>query len=126
MKPSVLFRTLLSAIFLTAQFMMVPAASAAFVSTDSAIADSTRAEQQAHILAVVGRDQVRNMLAANGVSSAQVEQRLNRMSNAEIAQLSKKFDDVPAGEGALELVIVVFLVLILLELLGVIDIFPRI
>ena len=47
------------------------------------------------------------------------------MTPDELARLSRGLDELPAGAGALEVIGVVFLVLLLLELVGVIDIFKK-
>lgn len=126
MKISRMVAGLMSLCFLTVQLFVVPAAQAAMVSTHELIQSDQRAAQEARIVETLQRSQVRDMLAENGLTLAQVEQRLQRLSNAEIAQLAERADQLPAGEGPLELVLVIFLVLILLDILGVTDVFPRI
>jgi hypothetical protein len=96
------------------------------VSTDSVLLQQQRAEQEAVILRTLQQDKAREVLAGQGVSLAQVEERLQRLSHTEIQQLAERADSLPAGEGLLEVVVVVFLVLILLDLLGTTDIFPNI
>jgi len=120
------FISLLVTCFLSVQLLLVPAAHAAMVSTDSVLLDSQRAHQQAVILRALQQDKARDVLAGQGISLVQVEERLQRLSHAEIQQLAERADSLPAGEGALEVVVVVFLVLILLDLLGTTDIFPNI
>lgn len=118
--------TLVAACFLSVQLLLVPAAQAAMVSTQSVLQIEQRSAQEARIVSALQRTEASNLLAKNGLSVDQVESRLQRLSNLEISQLADRADKIPAGEGALELVLVVFLVLILLDLLGVTDIFPRI
>lgn len=96
------------------------------VSTQSVLQVEQRSAQEARIVSVLQRAEASSMLAKNGLNVEQVESRLQRLSNAEVAQLAERADQIPAGEGALELVLVIFLVLILLDILGVTDIFPRI
>lgn len=120
------FISLLTTCFLSVQLLLVPAAHAAMVSTDSVLLDTQRADQEAVILRALQQDKARDVLAGQGISLAQVEERLQRLSHAEIQQLAERADSLPAGEGALEVVLVVFLVLILLDLLGTTDIFPNI
>lgn len=120
------FASLLATCFLSVQLLLVPAAHAAMVSTDSVLLDQQRASQEAAILRALQQDKAREILAGQGISLDQVEQRLQRLSHAEIQQLAERADSLPAGEGLLEVVVVVFLVLILLDLLGTTDIFPNI
>lgn len=117
---------LLTVCLVNAQLVFVPAAQAAMVSTDTLITETERAGQEAAILNALAQDRAREVLARQGVSLAQVEQRLQRLSHAEIRQLADRANSLEAGEGALEVVLVVFLILILLDLLGTTDIFPNI
>ena len=118
--------TLVACCFLSVQMILAPAAQAAMVTTDSVLHAQTRNEQQARILAALQRSEARKMLQQNGVSMAEVETRLNRLSNEQVAQLADRADHIPAGQSLLELVLVVFLVLILLDVLGVTDVFPNV
>jgi len=61
-----------------------------------------------------------------GVDPRQAELRVAALSDQELAQLDTRLDSLPAGEGALALVGAVFLVLMILEFTGVIDIFKKI
>lgn len=117
---------LLTVCLVNAQLVFAPAAQAAMVSTDTLITETERAGQEAAILNALAQDRAREVLARQGISLAQVEQRLQRLSHAEIRQLADRTNNLEAGEGALEVVLVVFLVLILLDLLGTTDIFPNI
>jgi hypothetical protein len=84
---------------------------------------SVRASQQAAIRSALARDDVRAQMLAMGVSPAEVEQRLDALTDAELAQLSAEMDRLPAGAGVLEVIGVVFVVLLILELLHVTNIF---
>ena len=44
----------------------------------------------------------------------------------EISQLQNHLNDLPAGGGAIEVIGIVFIVILILELVGVIDIFKKI
>ena len=47
------------------------------------------------------------------------------LSDSELVQLSENIDQAPAGAGVVEVVGIVFIVLIILELVGVTDIFKK-
>jgi hypothetical protein len=68
---------------------------------------------------------VQDQLVAMGVSPAAVEARLAAMTPEERAQLNARIDEMPAGGDVLVLIGAVFLVLLILELVGVIDIFKK-
>jgi hypothetical protein len=75
---------------------------------------------------MITRTDIRDALITHGVSPDEVMERVNHMSDAELAALHNKLDQIPVGQGALETVLLVFIILILLDLTGVTDIFPRI
>jgi hypothetical protein len=70
------------------------------------------------------RDEVRQQLLARGVDAAQVQARLDALSESELQQLAAQVDQLPAGGDALGLAVFVFLVLLLTDILGYTDIFP--
>ena len=71
------------------------------------------------------QDQVGEALQALGVSPATVMNRLAALSDAELLELSESIEKAPAGAGALEVIGIVFLVLMILEIVGVTDIFKK-
>ena len=60
-----------------------------------------------------------------GVDPAAIEGRLAALSEAGVATLAGQIDEAPAGGDALAVIGIVFVVLIILELVGVIDIFKK-
>ncbi len=62
-----------------------------------------------------------------GVSSADVDARINNLTESELLQIQDRIAQLPAGgSGVLEAVLVVILIFILLDVLGVTDVFPRV
>ncbi len=63
-----------------------------------------------------------------GVEPSEVQARLAALSPAELAPLSERIDQMPAGQGAVGAVVgvilILFLVLLLTDLLGLTDVFP--
>ena len=101
-------------------------ARAELVGTLQAVEATTRAQDLATVNAALARDEVRAQFAALGVDPAQVDARVAALTDAELRQLSTQMADLPAGADALAVLGVVFLVLLILELVGVIDIFKKI
>ncbi len=64
-------------------------------------------------------------MAALGVDQAAIEARVARLTDAELRTLAERMDQMPAGGDALAVIGIVFVVLIILELVGVIDIFKK-
>ncbi len=104
--------------------MQAPAA-AGVVGTTEAIAAGRSEGARATVDAALARDDVRARLAELGVDAAAVEGRLAALSDSEIQTLADRIDEAPAGGDALAVIGAVFLVLLILELTGVIDIFKK-
>jgi hypothetical protein len=105
----------------------VPAPSqAAIIGTDAVMAAEARADHVARINRVLQRSEVRERMQALGVAPAAIDARVAALTDAELATFADRLDQAPAGGDALEVVGLVFLVLLILELVGVIDIFKTI
>lgn len=99
-------------------------AHAAMIGTDMLVAGTELEIQRDALRERLLRDDVMQELQALGVAPALVSERVNSMTAAEVRQIQGQLDSLPAGSG-LGTVAVVLLILILLEVAGVIDIFPR-
>lgn len=104
--------------------MQAPAM-AGVVGTAEAIAARQDGGARALVDATLARADVRAQLEGMGVDPAAIEGRLGALSEAEIATLAGQIEQAPAGGDALAVIGVVFVVLIILELVGVIDIFKK-
>ena len=104
----------------------VQSAGAGVVSTETAIEVREREATIERIDAVLARASVQQQLEAFGVDAADARARIANLSDAELAHLEQRMDTLPAGAGALEVLGIVLLVLLVLELVGVTDIFKRI
>jgi hypothetical protein len=70
--------------------------------------------------------EAREQLHALGVDQAQVEARLARLTDSELRTLADRIDQAPAaGADILAVIGVVFVVLLILEAVGVIDVFKK-
>ena len=101
----------------------VQSAGAGMIGTEQMIASESRDDQLARVEAFIARQDVQDELIELGVDPADVVDRVQHLSDAEIASLQGRIDRQVAGSGALEIIGVVFLVLLILELVGVTDIF---
>jgi hypothetical protein len=102
-----------------------PVAQAALVGTLQAVESGTRDLDLARVNATLEREQVRDQMVALGVDPAVVDARVARLTDSELRSLAERMDQMPAGGDALAVIGIVFLVLIILELVGVIDIFKK-
>lgn len=100
-------------------------AQAGLIGTLHAVEADTRAQDLATVSAALARDQVREQFAALGVDAAEVEARIAALTDSELRMLAGKVAEAPAGGDALAVIGIVFLVLLILEAVGVIDIFKK-
>ena len=82
--------------------------------------------QRDSVLNLMAREDVQSTMMAYGISAADIENRINNLTEAELLQIHGQLDQLPAGEGALGAVLTILLIFILLDLAGVTDIFPGI
>ena len=71
------------------------------------------------------RQQVQQLLMDRGVSASDASLRAASLSHAELTLIQNKIDSLPAGQGALEVLGILFLVLLVLEILGVTNVFNK-
>jgi len=99
-------------------------AGAAVISTGDALRGVERTEQINSIQRVLMRADVQATLQQHGVSPEQAMQRVAALSDSELQTLNEQFEQLPAGGVSVFAVLgITFLVLIILELTGVINIF---
>jgi hypothetical protein len=103
---------------------MVGAASAAIVDT-SAIVTTDRTADLDAIRAQLDRADLRAQMEQMGVDAAAVEKRIAGLNDRELHQLAIDMRNAPAGGDGLALIGAVFVILLILELVGVIDIFKK-
>lgn len=93
------------------------------VSTGQLIDVQTREAQIGEIAAFLDRQAVRDELLRFGVSPDAVTARLDNLTAEELSELQGTIDEQVAGGDVLGLIGAVFLVLLILELVGVTNIF---
>jgi hypothetical protein len=105
--------------------LQTPAA-AGIVGTADAIAVSQHQYDLAVVQDALARADVREQMAALGVDPAEIAGRLGALTAPELATLAGNIREAPAGgDSALAILGAVFLVLLVLELTGTIDIFKK-
>ncbi len=102
-------------------------ASAGVIGTADYLAAEARAGHLADVNAALNRDDVRAQLVAMGVDPAAAVDRVAALSDSELAEVAQQIDTLPAGgDGLLAVIGVVFVVLLILEIIGVTDVFKKI
>lgn len=101
-------------------------ASASIIGTAEAMQTAARAERLNSVETVLARADVQSVLVAHGVSVEDAMTRVAALSEDELVTLEQKFDQLPAGGvGIFEVLGITFLVLLILEVTGVINIFSK-
>ena len=98
-------------------------APAGMIGTAYMVDEESRATSLSRIEVLLAREDVSRQLEAFGVDRALVVDRLNGLSHAELMELEGQLDEQVAGGDVVAIVGVVFIVLLILELVGVTDIF---
>ena len=102
----------------------VPAAGAAIISTEAVVNAEQAQQQRDHVRDLLNRNDVKAYLSARGVDPANVQARVDSLTDAEVHALASRLDKYPAGGGFLGVALVVFIVLLITDILGYTDIFP--
>ena len=119
--------SLIMAVLMLMIYAPLPSAIAAMIPTGEATAPVSGADQRAKVDAFLTRADVIKVIEAQGIDPAETRKRVASLTDNEIDQLARKIDQLPAGGdflGTIALIgVIFFLVLILLELTGFIDVF---
>lgn len=103
-----------------------PVVMAEVIGTEAALKVQTRETLLAQAETFVLQDVVAKQLSQMGVDQEDILERIRAMTDDELATFSHKVEQMPAGAGAIEILGIVFLVLLILELVGITDIFKKI
>jgi hypothetical protein len=122
-KPIVCFVVLA----LTAFSISWAPAHAAMVGTVEVLKENQQdiARESLHML--LDRSEVRKQLEAWGVNSEEAKTRVDSLTDQEIAEIADQMDQMPAGGGAVGIIVgaalIVFLILLATDILGYTDVF---
>lgn len=100
-------------------------ASASVIGTTEYLSATDRAGKIATVQAALSRADVQAQLEKLGVNPVDAVARVASLTDSELADVSTRMESLPAGGGFIAVVGIVFLVLMILEFTGVIDIFKR-
>ena len=115
----------LSAILIFAGF--TSQVSAAVIGTQQALSMEARNAHIGEIQAKLARADVQQAMIDMGVDPVQAQLRVASLSDQELVQLNGELEKLPAGGHEVLVVVgILFVVLIILELTGVIDIFQKV
>lgn len=75
---------------------------------------------------VLAREEVRSRLEHYGVDATAIDERIAALTDQELSLLATDLETMPAGGNLIGVIGIAFIVLLILELVGVIDIFNKI
>jgi hypothetical protein len=105
----------------------VPTAHARMIGTDTVIAGQQKSAERTKVAAFLAREDVQQIMALQGVDSAEAQQRVDSLSSAELAKIAKSMDQMPAGGDGLGTIVgaavLIFLVLLITDILGFTHVF---
>jgi hypothetical protein len=113
------------ALTLAAMLVTSMPAAAGIVGTEHMVAQETRSHTLDRIDVILAGETVAAQLEGWGVAPETVRERMAALSDVELQQLAANMETDPAG-GVLVVIGVVFVVLIILELVGVTNVFRRV
>jgi hypothetical protein len=96
---------------------------AGMLDTQSLIHSADSAAERAALVERLGSDDVRAALVGLGVDPDAAHARVARLTDAEVAELHARIHSLPAGAGAIEVVVIVFVMFVILDALGITNIF---
>ena len=110
------------------QSLAVVPAQAAMVSTGDVIAgDSSLASDRDRLNALMQREDVREEFRRQGVDPDEAAARVAALSDAEVAQITERIDQLPAGQSAIGVIVgaavLIFIVLLITDLLCLTSVF---
>lgn len=108
--------------------MAVPAhagtfATSEYLAASVPAADSLREARVERVRAFMAEERVARQLASLGVDAEDARRRVASLSDAELAQLDGRLEALEAGGSVVGIIGAVFIVLLVLELLGVTNVF---
>lgn len=105
---------------------IAPIAQAGMISTPDLLAQEFEMSSDSDQDPAATKQTLIDGLVSMGVDPADAYQRVDGLTEQELAYASERLEDLPAGGSAIYVIGVVFLVLLILELVGVTNVFNRI
>ena len=104
--------------------LFAPVGQAAMIDTDQIISTTKAQSEKAHLIESLSRADLADQLRSAGVDPVQLQDRVDSLTDGEVALLNEQFDELPAGSGFLGTAVFVFIVLLVTDIMGYTDIFP--
>lgn len=103
---------------------------AIMISTDQVLSEMDVDANRARVQEFLGRAEVAEQIQALGVDPAEAAARVASLSDAELARISGRLDQLPAGQSTagaiLGAILLILIILIITDVLGLTNVFPAI
>ncbi|MEN8762262.1 MAG: PA2779 family protein [Thiogranum sp.] len=93
------------------------------VTTEQLIQEQLETLDKPTLVSMLDRDEVRQQLVDRGVDPDYAKQRIAALSDEQIHEIKSNIDELPAGSSVVGILIAVLLVLVILDIVGVTNIF---
>jgi hypothetical protein len=124
MKPTVYLLVVVFSLF----SVLLPPAKAALVPTAQAVSAIDTEQTRSQLQVLIDRADVQAQLEDWGVDPQEARARVDSLSDQELENLSARMDQMPAGGGAVGIIVgaalIVFIVLLITDITGHTDVFP--
>ncbi|MEJ2164482.1 MAG: PA2779 family protein [Desulfobacterales bacterium] len=101
---------------------------AAMIGTETMLDASQGRQARAYLKSLLAREDVQAALIAQGLDPQEASARIDSLSDAEAMTAADRFDQLPAGGGFFEALLIVaflvFLILLITDIAGYTDVFP--
>lgn len=101
-----------------------PAAQAGMVGTEAVVNASQVQQSRERLQNALNRADIKAQLTARGVDPAQVQARIDSLTDEETQTLAGNIDQLPAGGDVVGALVLIFIILLITDLMGLTNIFP--
>lgn len=98
-------------------------AQAALIGNEQLI-NQQQAQSRDSLQQILNQQSARQQLQALGVSPDQIKNRINSLTDSELARINRHVDSLDAGGNILGILLVIFIVFVITDVIGATDIFP--
>jgi len=111
--------------FLSAMLVLMPmmSAQAAMIGTDQIINQTDSSLTQEKLQQFLDREAAQKQLHAWGVSPDWIEDRVNKLTDMELARINQGIDNLNAGGDVLGVLLIIFIVFVITDVIGATNIF---
>ena len=101
---------------------------ASMIGTETVLNSDCGQQARAYLKQLLAREDIQNALAAQGIDSREARARIDSLSDAEAVAAADRFEQMPAGGGFFETLLIIaflaFLILLITDIAGYTDVFP--